>query len=132
MTPTVSARMSRAHQARGGGSNGSRARLVIGPSGPGIVWSARARRRSARRSHGKDRVACGKLVGGAKGLHEGDERRHLGRRQVLSIGRHVPAALQHLADQLISRQARGDVIERGAATAAFATETMAVAALLVL
>ncbi len=65
-------------------------------------------------------------------LEERDQRRHLRGAQVLAVGGHVAAALQHLADQLIARQPRRDVVERRAAQAALAAERVAVAALLAL
>src|SRR5690242_20622759 len=43
----------------------------------------------------------GRLARGTQRLHEGDEGIHLGRREVLAVGGHVAAALEHLANQLI-------------------------------
>src|SRR6266550_9496436 len=65
-------------------------------------------------------------------LHESDEGGHLLRREVLAVGRHVAAALNHLPDQLVRGQARGHAVERRAAQTAFAAETVAVPALLAL
>ena len=63
---------------------------------------------------------------------ERDERRDLGRAQVLAVRRHVAAALQDLPDQLVARESRRDVVERRPAQAALAAERVAVAALLAL
>src|SRR4029453_3842181 len=63
-------------------------------------------------------------------LEEGDESRGLRRAEVLAVGRHVAAALDDLADEVVLRQAPGDVVEGGAALAAALLERMAVAALL--
>src|SRR5262245_63718940 len=68
----------------------------------------------------------------AQGLHERDERVHFGRVQILSVGRHVATALQHLANELIARLARRDTVERRAALATLTAEAVAGAALLVL
>src|SRR5215470_17434738 len=68
----------------------------------------------------------------AQGPHERDERVHFGRAQILAVGRHVAAPLQHLADQLVASLARRDAVERGSALAALTAETVAGAALLVL
>src|SRR5262250_2601366 len=67
-----------------------------------------------------------------QGLHERDERVHFGRAQILAVGRHVAAALQHLPNQLIARLARRDAVERRTALAALTTEAVTGAALLVL
>src|SRR4030095_12069669 len=60
---------------------------------------------SPRRRGGRDGGPCWWLVVGAKRLHEGHERGHLGRGEVLPVCRHVPAPLQDLTDQLIPRLA---------------------------
>src|SRR5262249_61713884 len=63
-------------------------------------------------------------------FEEGDERGRLRRAQVLSVGRHVPAALDHLADQLILREPHRDAVQRGPALTTRAAQRVAVAALL--
>ena len=63
---------------------------------------------------------------------ERDDRRHLGGAEVLPVGGHVAAALENLAHQLIVRQARRDVVQRGTALPALATERVTVPALLAL
>src|SRR5262245_8962899 len=65
-------------------------------------------------------------------LHERDERVDFGRTQILAVGRHIAAALQDLADQLIARLARRDTVERWAALSSFTAEAVAGATLLVL
>ena len=65
-------------------------------------------------------------------LEERDERRRLRRREVRAVRRHVASALQDLAEELVLRQPRRDVVERRAAPAPGVAERVAVAALLVL
>src|SRR5262245_8527338 len=67
-----------------------------------------------------------------QGLHERHERRHLCRAQILAIGRHIAAALDHLPDQLVAGQACRHVVERRAALAAAVAQAVAIPALLVL
>ena len=62
-------------------------------------------------------------------LEKPNKRRRLRRIQIISVGRHVAAPLQHLADQLISRQSRRHGIQFGTTLAARAVKRMAVAAL---
>ena len=63
-------------------------------------------------------------------FEEGDERRHFRGREVLAVGRHVAAALEDLADELVAREPRGDVVERRPALPPCVAERVAVAALL--
>src|SRR5207245_11573298 len=65
-------------------------------------------------------------------LEKPDQRVHFGRREVLAVGGHVAAALQHLPDQLIAREPRRNAIERGTARPAFTAQAVAVPALFVL
>src|SRR5215469_12139707 len=62
-------------------------------------------------------------------LEKRNQRRRLRRIQIVPVGRHVATSLQHLADQLISRQSRRHGIEFGTALAATAAKRMAVATL---
>src|SRR5262249_57906919 len=68
----------------------------------------------------------------AQCFHERDQRVHFGGAQILSVRRHVAAALQDLTYELIARLARRDTVERGAALASLTVQTVAGAALLVL
>src|SRR5260370_37286462 len=70
------------------------------------------------------------LSGWMQGLEKCDERRGLCRTQVLPVRRHVAASLDHLADELVLREPRGDAIQRRASLPAQLPEGMAVAALL--
>src|SRR5882724_5913462 len=79
-----------------------------------------------------DRRACWWFLGWTQGLHEGDHRRHLSRRQVLAIRWHVAPPLQHLTDELILGESRAHPIECRATMAPFTAETMAITTLLVL
>src|SRR5215467_663878 len=82
---------------------------------------------------GHSRGGAGRrLVRGAQRLHEGDEGVHLGRHEVLAVGRHVAAALEHLTHELIGGEPRRHAVEGGTALAAFPAQAVAVAALLVL
>src|SRR5260370_40778490 len=63
-------------------------------------------------------------------LEERHQRSGLRRAEVLSIGRHVAAALDHLADQLVVREPDSDAIEPGPALSSPLVERMTVAALL--
>src|SRR5262245_26758666 len=67
-----------------------------------------------------------------QGLHERHQRGDLRRAEILAIGRHIAAALDHLPDKLVAGQARRHVVERRAALAAAAAQAVAVPALLVL
>src|SRR4029077_6509195 len=75
-------------------------------------------------------IARRSLPSRMQGLEKCDERRGLCRTQVLSVRRHVPASLDHLADELILREPHGDAIQRRASLSAEFTERMAIAALL--
>src|SRR5438445_8055229 len=61
------------------------------------------------------------------------EKRHEGSRlrgiQILSVSRHIATTLEHLPDELISRQFNGDRIERRPPISPALIERMAVAAL---
>src|SRR2546426_4283471 len=57
---------------------------------------------------------------------------HLGRREILTVGRHVSPALEHLPDQLVMCEPRGHAVEGGATGTTFTAEAVAVPALLVL
>src|SRR5271165_3526401 len=63
-------------------------------------------------------------------LEKSDQRRGLSRAQVFSIGWHVSATLDYLADQLVLREAKCDAIERRSALATHVIKRMAVATLL--
>src|SRR5258708_33291088 len=63
---------------------------------------------------------------------ERDERRGLGRAQVVSIGRHIAAALDHLPDELVGRKPHRDAIQGWSPLSARIAEGVAVAALLYL
>jgi hypothetical protein len=67
-----------------------------------------------------------------QGPEEGNESRCLGGTQVISVSRHVAAALQHLANELVLRKARGHGIQSWTALAAFPFERVAVATLFAL
>src|ERR1700733_4481402 len=67
-----------------------------------------------------------------QGFEEAYQRRHLRRRQILPVGRHVSSALQHLVHQLIISKPGGHSIESWAALAAQATDHVTIAALLFL
>ena len=66
------------------------------PASPSRVLAQRAR---GGRAAGCAASRAGSWPGGCMRLQERDERRHLGRAQVLAVGRHVAAALQDLADR---------------------------------
>ena len=63
-------------------------------------------------------------------LQKCDERRGLRRTQVLSIGRHVAATLDHLADELVLREPYGNTVESRTSLSTLVAKRMAVAALL--
>ena len=58
-------------------------------------------------------VSSGLYVRRMQRLEERYQHRHLGGAQVLAVRRHLTSALQHLADELIVRQPRSDVVECG-------------------
>src|SRR5262249_60404401 len=68
----------------------------------------------------------------AQCFHERGQRGRFGGAQILSVRRHVAAALQDLTYELIARLARRDTVERGAALASLTVQTVAGAALFVL
>src|SRR5712691_8398095 len=61
-----------------------------------------------------------------KKRHEGSRLRGI---QILSVRRHIATTLEHLPDELISRQFNGNRIERRPAISPAVVERMAVAAL---
>jgi hypothetical protein len=63
-------------------------------------------------------------------VHEGDECRHFGRSQVLTVSRHITAALYYLADELGVGQLSGNIVENRPAQAPLTTYAMAVDTLL--
>src|SRR5689334_12082778 len=65
-----------------------------------------------------------------QGLKKCDERGGLRWTQILSVGWHVAAALNHLADQLVLCQPYGHAVETGASLPALLSKGMAVSALL--
>src|SRR5690242_1259908 len=65
-----------------------------------------------------------------QGLEKRDKSRGFRRTQVLSVSRHVPASLNHLADKLVLRKPHGDMVECRAPLSAEITERMTIAALL--
>jgi hypothetical protein len=70
------------------------------------------------------------LSPGMQSFQKRDQGRGFRRTQILSVGGHVTASLDYLADQLVLRKSHGDAIERGPSLAAQVSESMAVAALL--
>jgi hypothetical protein len=46
-----------------------------------------------------------------EGFKERHKRRGLCRTQIVSVGRHVAAALDHLPDELVTRKSHGDTIQ---------------------
>src|ERR1700724_3282626 len=78
------------------------------------------------------RIARGRLARRMHRGEEGDDRVDLRGSEILAVGRHIAAALNYLANDLVAREARGSVVERGPAQAALAAERMAIAALLAL
>src|SRR5882762_1242621 len=83
-----------------------------------------------REDGGPGRIARGRLSGRMQRLEERDQRGGLRRAEVLSVGRHVAAALDYLADQLVLCERDGDSIEGRPALSSLAVERMAVVALL--
>src|SRR5579862_2822077 len=73
--------------------------------------------------------AGGSLTYGMECLEKRDKRRSFRRAQVFSVSRHVAAALNHLADELVLREPHGNAIERRPPLSAEFTERMAIAAL---
>jgi hypothetical protein len=46
-----------------------------------------------------------------QGLKESHKRSSLCWTQVVSVGRHIPATLDHLPDELVTRKSHGDTIQ---------------------
>src|SRR5258708_11317337 len=65
-----------------------------------------------------------------EGFKERHERRGLSRTQVVSVGRHIADALDHLPDELVTRKSHGDGIQSWSSLSTRIGEGMAVAALL--
>src|SRR5262249_17946088 len=65
-------------------------------------------------------------------LYESNQGGHLLRRQILAIGWYVASALNHLPNQLVVVETRAHIIERWAAQAPPAPQTVTIPALLVL
>src|SRR5580704_17933865 len=65
-----------------------------------------------------------------KRLKKGNECSGLGRTQILSIRWHIPAALDHLPDQLIFGKTQSNTVERGAALASSTIQRVTVVTLL--
>src|SRR5258706_13607562 len=78
------------------------------------------------------RIARRHLSGRVHRLQKRHERARFRRIQIPTVRGHVAAALNHLTNQLIRRQADGDGVERRPALSSVAAERMAVPALLVL
>src|SRR5215813_9711343 len=77
-------------------------------------------------------IASGQLPCGMQGAEKCNESRCLGGTQIISVSRHVAAALQHLANELVLRKARRNGVQRWAALASCPFERMAVATLFAL
>src|SRR2546427_10126971 len=60
---------------------------------------------------------------------ESNQRRRLRWTEILAVGGHVAAALQHLADKLIAGKSCRDGVQRRTTLAAFAAEGVTIAAL---
>lgn len=87
--------------------------------------------RAAVAKHGIARcIACRCLACRMQGLEKRDKRRGFGRTQILPVGRHVTAPLNHLANELVLRESHGNAVECGAPLSAEITERVAIAALL--
>src|ERR1700678_2506014 len=92
--------------------------------GPGRLQLAVAKHQFTRR------VARRALGCWMQGLEKSYERRSLCGTQVVPIGRHVAAALNHLANELILRQANGNAVQGWPPLSTRVAERVAVAALL--
>src|SRR5580700_7482203 len=90
------------------------------------------RLRSFRASRIARGVARGSLVWRMQGFEKSDERRDLRRTQILRVRRHIAAALNNLADELVLREPRGNAVEGRTTLAPGIAEGMAVSALLAL
>src|SRR5215475_7720842 len=82
----------------------------------------------------QNNVASGFLRGSLSQRMQSLEKRNQGgrlrRTQIFSIGRHVSASLNHLADELVLREPHCDRVKRGPSLAAQIPKSMAIAALL--
>ena len=78
------------------------------------------------------RVARRRFVRRAKSSHKRDYRTYFCRAEILAIGRHVAATLDHLTDELVGGEAYSHTVQRRPSLPAQAPKRMAVAALLVL
>src|SRR5215467_267172 len=88
------------------------------------------RMRAALPKHGIARsVTCGRLARGMQGLEKRYKRHGFRWTQVFSIGWHVAASLNHLADELVFREPHGNAVERRTPLPAELPERMAIAAL---
>src|SRR5580658_6606184 len=76
------------------------------------------------------RIASRALSRWMQGLEESDESSRLCRTQIVSIGGHVAAALNHLPDKLVLRQPHGNAVQRWSPLSARVAKRVAVAALL--
>src|SRR5580700_8114892 len=76
------------------------------------------------------RIASRTLCCWVQGLEESYERRSLCRTQVVSIGRHVAAALNHLPNELVLCEAHGDAVQGWPSFSTRIVKRVAVAALL--
>src|ERR1700723_2919814 len=75
------------------------------------------------------RVARRTLCCGVQGLEESYDRGSLCRTQVVPISVHVPAALNHLPNELVLRQPHGNAVQGWSPLSTRAAERVAVAAL---
>src|SRR4051812_8256985 len=75
-------------------------------------------------------ISCRALCGRMQGFKERHERRGLCWTQIVSVGRHIAAALDHLPDELVSRKSHGNTIESRSPLSPGISEGMAVSALL--
>src|SRR5260370_14247431 len=78
------------------------------------------------------RISGSGLIRWPQRLHEGDQRGHFRGTYILAVRRHVPASLDDLPDELITRETRGYSIQGRAAQTALAAEAVTIAALLAL
>src|SRR5579859_6931975 len=81
-------------------------------------------------SDGPGSILCRRLSGRMQCLKKFDQCGRLGRIQVLAIRRHISAALDDLAYQLIRRETDSNLVELWSALAALAAQRMAVVTLL--
>src|SRR6266852_8684551 len=76
------------------------------------------------------RFPCGSLAQGMQGLEKGDQCGGFRWTQVFSVGGHVAASLDHLADELVLREPHGNAVQSRTSFSATISKRMAVAALL--